>query len=81
MNTNQSSGGAAGPMSTFMPMNIDAHPLEFTGSGGEYFRVWSVNVLLSIVTLGIYTALDKKFKKKKINRLDTYLKKSCANLG
>ena len=26
------------------------------------------------VTLGIYTALDKKFKKKKINRLDTYLK-------
>ena len=53
MNTNQSSGGAAGPMSTFMPMNIDAHPLEFTGSGGEYFRVWIVTVLLSIVTLGI----------------------------
>ena len=34
---------------------IDAHPVEFTGSGGEYFRVWIVNVLLSIVTLGIYT--------------------------
>ena len=49
------SGGAAGPMSTFMPQNIDAHPVEFTGSGGEYFRVWIVNVLLSIVTLGIYT--------------------------
>ena len=46
---------AAGPMSTFMPQNIDAHPMEFTGSGGEYFRVWIVNVLLSIVTLGIYT--------------------------
>jgi uncharacterized membrane protein YjgN (DUF898 family) len=46
---------AAGPMSTFMPQNIDAHPLEFTGSGGEYFRVWIVNVLLSIITLGIYT--------------------------
>ena len=28
------------------------------------------------VTLGIYTALDKKYKKKKINRLDAYLKKS-----
>ena len=42
-------------MSTFMPQNIDAHPLEFTGSGGEYFRVWIVNVLLSIITLGIYT--------------------------
>ena len=34
---------------------IDAHPLEFTGSGVEYFRVWIVNVLLSIVTLGMYT--------------------------
>ena len=34
---------------------IDAHPVEFTGSGREYFRVWIVNVLLSIVTLGIYT--------------------------
>ncbi|MBU0745311.1 MAG: DUF898 domain-containing protein [Gammaproteobacteria bacterium] len=42
-------------MSTFMPQNIDAYPLEFTGSGGEYFRVWIVNVLLSIITLGIYT--------------------------
>ena len=30
------------------------------------------------VTLGIYTSLDKKFKKKKINRLDAYLKKSTA---
>ena len=29
----------------------------------------------------IYTALDKKFKKKKINRLDTYLKKSCTQSG
>ncbi|UCV01319.1 YjgN family protein [Acidovorax radicis] len=42
-------------MSTFMPQTIDAYPLEFTGSGGEYFRVWIVNVLLSIVTLGFYT--------------------------
>ncbi|MBI3103081.1 MAG: DUF898 domain-containing protein [Burkholderiales bacterium] len=35
--------------------SIDAHPLAFSGSGGEYFRVWIVNVLLSIVTLGWYT--------------------------
>ena len=34
---------------------IDAHPLEFSGRGGEYFRVWIVNILLSIVTLGLYT--------------------------
>lgn len=30
--------------------------LEFRGQGSEYFRVWIVNVLLSVVTLGIYSA-------------------------
>ena len=34
---------------------IQAHPIAFSGSGREYFRVWIVNLLLSIVTLGIYT--------------------------
>ena len=34
---------------------IDPHPVVFTGSGAEYFRVWIVNVLLSIVTLSLYT--------------------------
>lgn len=29
-------------------------PVLFTGEAGEYFRIWIVNVLLSIVTLGIY---------------------------
>ena len=47
-------------MSTFLPQTIDAYPLEFTGSGGEYFRVWIVNVLLSIVTLGFYTPWARK---------------------
>ncbi|QTD46041.1 YjgN family protein [Ottowia testudinis] len=37
------------------PARIKAHRIEFTGSGGEYFRVWIVNVLLSVVTLGLYT--------------------------
>lgn len=32
------------------------HQIEFEGKGGEYFRIWIVNVLLSIVTLGIYSA-------------------------
>lgn len=30
------------------------HPIEFTGSGSEYFRIWTVNLLLILVTLGIY---------------------------
>ena len=48
-------GGAAEQPSVFMSQNIEAYPMEFTGSGGEYFRVWIVNVLLGIVTLGFYT--------------------------
>ena len=28
--------------------------LRFTGSGKEYFKIWIVNVLLTIITLGIY---------------------------
>lgn len=31
-------------------------PLTFTGSGREYFGIWIVNILLTIVTLGIYSA-------------------------
>ena len=29
-------------------------PIRFTGSGSEYFRIWIVNLLLSIVTLSLY---------------------------
>jgi uncharacterized membrane protein YjgN (DUF898 family) len=32
---------------------------QFTGKGWEYFRIWIVNVLLTIVTLGIYSAWAK----------------------
>lgn len=34
-------------------------PFEFTGSGGEYFRIWLVNIVLSVLTLGIYSAWAK----------------------
>ena len=34
-------------------------PFRFTASGGEYFRIWIVNLLLTIVTLGIYSAWAK----------------------
>ncbi|GGB94888.1 membrane protein [Oxalicibacterium flavum] len=32
---------------------------SFHGTGSEYFRIWIVNLLLSIVTLGIYSAWAK----------------------
>jgi uncharacterized membrane protein YjgN (DUF898 family) len=35
------------------------HPLEFRGTGGEYFRIWIVNLALTIITLGIYGAWAK----------------------
>ena len=34
-------------------------PFEFTGRGGEYFKIWIVNILLTILTLGIYSAWAK----------------------
>jgi uncharacterized membrane protein YjgN (DUF898 family) len=34
-------------------------PVRFTGTGGEYFGIWIVNLLLTIVTLGIYSAWAK----------------------
>ena len=34
---------------------IDKHRVRFTGSGGDYFKLWLSNLLLTIVTLGIYT--------------------------
>ncbi|MEO0438857.1 MAG: YjgN family protein [Pseudomonadota bacterium] len=36
-----------------------AHPMRFEGKTGEFFAIWIVNVLLSIVTVGIYSAWAK----------------------
>src|SRR5688500_14405618 len=33
--------------------------VEFTGRAGEYFRIWIVNVFLTVITLGIYSAWAK----------------------
>jgi len=35
------------------------HQFEFSGTGSEYFRIWIVNLFLSVVTLGIYSAWAK----------------------
>ena len=34
-------------------------PFEFSGKGSEYFSIWIVNVALTIVTFGIYSAWAK----------------------
>jgi uncharacterized membrane protein YjgN (DUF898 family) len=38
--------------------------LKFTGSAGEYFRIWIVNLCLTVVTLGIYSAWAKVRRKR-----------------
>lgn len=38
---------------------INNKPFEFTGKGGEFFAIWIVNVALTILTLGIYSAWAK----------------------
>jgi len=37
----------------------DFKSFEFKGSGSEYFRIWIVNIALTILTLGIYSAWAK----------------------
>ncbi|MET0543298.1 MAG: YjgN family protein [Variovorax sp.] len=34
---------------------IEPHAVRFSGDAGEYFGVWMVNVLLTVITLGLYT--------------------------
>ena len=45
-------------------MSNSQTPVVFTGKAGEYFGIWIVNLLLSIVTLGIYSAWAKVRRKK-----------------
>lgn len=47
-------GTSAGDQAHLHEQHI--HDFEFSGRTGEYFRIWIVNVALSIVTLGIYSA-------------------------
>lgn len=55
----QASTPVASPAPT--PGTVAPQPLKFTftGSGSEYFRIWIVNTLLTIVTLSIYSAWAK----------------------
>jgi uncharacterized membrane protein YjgN (DUF898 family) len=36
-----------------------SHSVEFRGRGAEYFRIWIVNIALSVITLGIFSAWAK----------------------
>jgi uncharacterized membrane protein YjgN (DUF898 family) len=36
-----------------------AYKFKFTGDGADYFRIWITNIVLSVLTLGIYSAWAK----------------------
>ena len=37
--------------------------MQFTGDGYEYFRIWIVNLLLTLLTLGIYSAWPRSARR------------------
>ena len=39
--------------------NRQKYAITFTGSGFEYFKIWIVNIMLMVLTLGIYSAWAK----------------------
>lgn len=41
------------------PPAHDVNALTFTGHGGEYFRIWLVNLFFKVVTLGLYSPWAK----------------------
>ena len=62
MQENDMAGAAPGPVDHFattMPAEPRQLRVAFTGSGSEYFRIWSVNLLLILVTLGLYLPFAK----------------------
>lgn len=51
-------------METSQEANDQSHSFKFTGKASEYFGIWIVNLFLSIITLGIYSAWAKVRKKR-----------------
>ena len=41
------------------PPETARHSVQFHGNGADYFRIWSVNIVLTILTFGIYSAWAK----------------------
>jgi uncharacterized membrane protein YjgN (DUF898 family) len=52
-------GSGASAASSSAARAVTQHTPEFRGDGAEYFRIWIVNLALTVVTLGIYSAWAK----------------------
>ena len=51
--------GLQTPVQETAPVRTWREGLTFSGTGGEYFGIWIVNILLSVLTLGVYSAWAK----------------------
>jgi uncharacterized membrane protein YjgN (DUF898 family) len=52
-------GNSQGGSPSQSPSSLAPKPMRFTGRGGEYFGIWIVNLLLTILTIGIYSPWAK----------------------
>lgn len=52
-------GSADGSTSTDYSLVITPVKIDFQGTASEYFRIWIVNICLTILTLGVYSAWAK----------------------
>lgn len=61
MSPDPAAGGVSGTIAAAAPTPgaPAREPIVFTADWAEYFKIWIVNVLLTIVTLGIYAAWAK----------------------
>ncbi|MDQ8186308.1 YjgN family protein [Pelagicoccus sp. SDUM812002] len=55
MNESPAFPGGEPPASPDVAIPNTNYPFSFTGQTGEYFRIWIVNMLLTLVTVGFYT--------------------------
>ena len=60
----QAAPAQAAPHQTAEATEFTRYPVEFTATTGEYFRIWIVNLALTIVTVGIYSAWAKVRKRR-----------------
>ena len=49
-------GGLPGGQITAASAGVDWERVRFHGSGADYFRIWIVNLVLTLLTLGIFSA-------------------------
>lgn len=64
------------PLGSPAPASLVPHRFRFTGSGSEYSRIWIINLALTIVSFGLYSAWAKVRREQYFHR-HTLLDDTC----